>query len=334
MGSMLSNKLIDDSNAFILIALITVYNGDLCRRIAKKLMSDFPDFYKSKVGYEIVQRGYDEALASWSIAPQSVIVETRIAKTHILIAGERCKPALFYFHGWNGNAAGNHTELDLQRLTKDYCVYMPDTPGQLGRSEAVRHDTKTNAYADWAHDMLDELRIERATFSGVSGGGYLALKATAHLGNRVERLLGVVSHGIPPASRPPLRFWLVVIRAAMTGKRGWHYFAQQMGGPNPVSEEFKATIISINQHYKPRGNPMPLHDDELRAIQCPATFLFAKHDITMNVQATVDRAQKLIPQADVRVLENQGHMLSVEGMRLVNDVLVKWAASPDREDGA
>ncbi len=151
----------------------------------------------------------------------------------------------------------------------------------------------------------------------------MALKGATHLGNRVQRVLGIVPHGIPPASHPPLRFWLVVIRAAMTGRRGWHFFAQQMGGPNPVGDEFKEMMVLINQNYKPRGNPMPLRDDELRAIQCPSTLLFAKHDITMNVQAAVERAQQLMPHADVRILDNQGHMLSGDGMRVVNDLLLE-----------
>ncbi len=124
-------------------------------------MSKIPDFYKSEAGYATIQRSYDQSLAAWPIAPESILVDTRIARTHILMVGDRDKPALFYFHGWNGNAGGNHTELDLQRLTEHYCVYLPDTPGQTGRSEAVRHDTRANAYADWAQDILDELRIEQ-----------------------------------------------------------------------------------------------------------------------------------------------------------------------------
>ncbi len=287
-----------------------------------------PPYYRSQSGYEIIQNLYTHTLTEWPIEPHSLYVETRSAKTHLLMVGDENNPALFYFHGWNGNAAGNHHELDLLRLSQKYCVYMPDTPGQTGRSDLVRMDTQGRAYADWVEDLFDQFNLAEVYLSGVSGGGYIVSKSAAYLAPRIKRALGIVPHGIPSAKRPPLKFFWAVGATAFMGKRGWQRFARKLAAsdqPNHTNIKLMADfMVTMNQHFKPAWNPAPLPDEELESIDCPYQALFAKNDITMHSHKAIQRARNLIPQVDVQLLEDEGHILSPKGQQLVNDMLMAW----------
>lgn len=287
-----------------------------------------PAYYRSQAGYALLQAHYDASLTEWPVTPESIMVETDLGQTHVLRVGEPTKPALMYFHGWNGNAAGTHSELDLPRLTDRFCVYIPDIPGHTGRSVAVRPDTKTRAFADWVRDMLNALAIDRVYLAGVSGGGYVACKASAHLADRVIQLLGIVPHGIPPAALPPLKFWMVVIPSFMNGKRGIRHFVERMGSPIKRGQAqisiMTEYMLLMNKHFKPNYNPKPLTDDELQSITCPVQVIFGRHDITMKSDVAAARARKLIPNVHVQMLEAEGHLLTSDGLQRVNDLLYAW----------
>lgn len=288
-------------------------------------------FYRSQKGFETLQKAYDDELMRWPMAPDSQWVKTRLGTTHVLSVGERQKPPLIYFHGWNGTAAGNHIELDLPRLTQFYCIYMPDTPGHPGRSAEVRPDTRGTVFADWAADMCDALGLERVFLAGVSGGGYLASKAAAHLGHRVRRALGIVPHGLPPSSYPPLRFFMLAIPGMVFGGSRLRYFVSRMGSPvygdqNINMQGLQHAMALMMAHFKPATNPLPLTDDELRGIVCPFYALFGRYDITMKTEAAAERTRRLIPQAEVRILEDEGHIFSPAGWQQVNSLLCSWVS--------
>lgn len=293
-------------------------------------MNEYP-YHKSLQSYTIMQQYYDAALEGWAIPPQSVYLETIVGLTHMLKVGDDSKPALFYFHGWNGNASGNNGELDLERLIPHYCIYMPDTPGHTGRSEQVRPDTVGRAYADWVGELLDKLSIDRAYLAGISGGAYIMLKATAHLQERVIRSLGIVPYGIPPTRRPPLKFWRVVVPMMFMGQRGARLFARKLAAAQGDDADYITGFVDfmqvMNKHFKPSWNPAPLTDEELQAIDAPLDFIFAENDITMNTSVAVNRAKRFVPHAKVQILPQEGHILSPIGIRIANDILVSWQSA-------
>lgn len=275
-----------------------------------------------------MQQVYDESLAKWPVAYESIYIDTTVGKTHVLVTGDRTKPALFYFHGWNGNASGNISELDVVRLSQFYCIYMPDIPGHTGRSAQVRPDTKGTAFVQWTRELYDHFNLPKVYLAGVSGGGYMVVKSASHLPERVIRALGVVPFGIPAGSRPPLRFYMIAIPNLMMGQWGVRRFVRRMGSPtkhtNAHIDEMQYYMQLATKHFKSAWNPAPLTDAELQAIQCPLDTLFGSDDIFMKTPTVAERARKLIPRVNVRILEDEGHIFSADGWRLVNDILCSW----------
>ena len=109
-------------------------------------MESSSQLYRSEDAYLQSMQHYDVAVSKWDIQPESIYVDTRFGKTHILRIGASSKPPFVYFHGWNGNAAGVYTELDIPRLAETFQIHVVDTIGQSGKSAPIRLDTKDSSY--------------------------------------------------------------------------------------------------------------------------------------------------------------------------------------------
>jgi len=151
-------------------------------------MDDLRQLYRSDEAFERSMRTYDETLFHWQITPESLFVETRFGRTHILRVGESHNPPLIFFHGWSGNAAGTHTELDIVRLAEHFYLHFPDTIGQSGKSAPVRPPTDDASYGQWGADIIDALGFEQVYLSGISGGGYLSLKTASTVPEKIVKM--------------------------------------------------------------------------------------------------------------------------------------------------
>jgi len=296
-------------------------------------MEDLRELYRSDDAYERSMAHYDESIAGWQIQPESLFVETRFGDTHILRVGESSNPPLIFFHGWNGNAAGVHTELDIPRLTKYFCLHLPDTIGQSGKSSPSRPPTDDASYGLWGADIIDALRFEQVYLSGISGGGYLSLKTASIIPDRIIKMFLMVPGGFVDLSGINFRFVMSAIPAAMGFKWGGRFFVRRMLSPN-----FKDTVLihkmgegmqSVLGNLKPVYGPKRLSKKELKRITCPVYVVAAKHDIAVAPYRTVRRARRTLSDVTTQVVE-AGHMITIEKRDWLMNELLRFF---EMEDG-
>lgn len=87
---------------------------------------------------------------------------------------------------------------DVAAYSRQYRVYAVDLPGEPGKSAPNRPAWDGPAYAEWLEDVLDALKIEKATLLGLSQGGWAALKFAVYQPQRVEKLVLLNPAGIAP----------------------------------------------------------------------------------------------------------------------------------------
>lgn len=290
-------------------------------------MDSLRELYRSESDYQNAIQRYDNTLKQWQISPQSLYVETRFGQTHILQVGDISNPPFIFFHGWNGNAAGTYFEVDISRLAQYFCLYFPDTIGQSGKSAPCRPSTADSSYGEWASDIFTALAFDKVYVSGISGGGYLALKACAYNLDKVNKAFVMSSGGLVDLSRINLRFILSVLPAALGFKWGGRYFMRRMVSPNfedetilrQAGEGMRDTLSGI----KPVNGPKPLSDAELRAIQCPVMIVMGRHDIAVAPRQTIERAELLIPTVKTQLID-AGHMMTLETRDWLMDEMLKF----------
>lgn len=83
--------------------------------------------------------------------------------------------ALLLIHGMAGSS--ETWRAVIPQLSKRYRVIAPDLLGH-GQSAKPRSDYSVGAFAVWLRDLLDELKVSRATVVGQSLGGGVAMQFT------------------------------------------------------------------------------------------------------------------------------------------------------------
>ena len=216
-------------------------------------MIDNSSLYRSPESYAEMMARYDAALEGWM--PESCYVDTRHGKTHILITGEEKLPALFYFHGWGGNATGVRYELDLEAATQHYRVFAPDTIGQFGRSAPTRPPVDGPAYGEWIADIFDALNIDQAIVSGISGGGFLSLKIAAYAPERVRKAFIMSAAGVRSLKRMPFKGLITFLPGMIwRSEASGRWMARRLLAPSPDPDQVRDMtefFMNIGCHCKP-----------------------------------------------------------------------------------
>ncbi len=277
-------------------------------------MNNYPSIYRSRAGYETVMAMYDEALRRGPVPYQTRTVPTRYGKTHIVTGGPESAPPLLLFHGWTGSAAGIGAEFPF--LFNDFRVYMPDIIGHAGKSDPNRPPTAGSTYADWAMDVLDALKIERAIAMGISGGGWMTLKLCSYHPGRVTRAVALSTDGLSATNRWGMLRGMVPA-AVFPNPTTARWFLEFVTAPStPKDEPAQAFAEGMNillKHFKTQNNPGLLTNDELRQITSPLLVLIGEYERIFRPKAAIERAQKLIPGlVSAEWVANAGHLMTAD----------------------
>ncbi len=95
-----------------------------------------------------------------------------------------------------------------------------------------------------------------------------------------------------------------------------------METPNPALEEAmrKAMdfILLITKYEKPRYATLPVFSDaELRRLAMPLLVVFGEEDMLLNAPKSLERIQRLAPQATTVLLPGVGHAVLGQAERLM-----------------
>jgi pimeloyl-ACP methyl ester carboxylesterase len=212
----------------------------------------------------------------------------------------------FGYHGWN--------------------VLAVDLPGH-GRSPGPPIPTIAGMAA-WILEMLDSLKIEKASLVGHSMGSLIALECAARQPERVERiaLIGVA-------------YPMKVGEAFLDAARRNHHDAFDMetiwahaprvplgGNPNPGMWMYGDTLARLR-----RLAPGVLHNDlracneyELKGdVKHPALLILGRQDV-MTPPRNIRILQEKIPQSKSVLIDASGHSLMAEAPDATLDALAEF----------
>jgi len=284
------------------------------------------NIYRSQAGYEAAMQYYDRTVARGPVPYESRTIDTRFGSTYVLIGGPEDGPPVLLFHGWNGSAAGVGGEFPF--LFAKYRVYMPDVVGHAGKSAPTRPSPLGSNYADWAKDVIDELHVDQAFVLGISGGGWLTLKFSAHYPDQVIRSAALSADGLAGSNTLGILYWMLPA-AIMPNERTIARFFSFATSPNvkktkEVSQDFFESR-SLLKHYKPQGNPGMLTDDELRRITSPFTLLMGEHERIFKSHESIERAKRLIPGLRAaEIVKDAGHIMTIDQPDMVKEKVLSF----------
>jgi pimeloyl-ACP methyl ester carboxylesterase len=232
-------------------------------------------------------------------------VEVDGCKTH-LRRGGRGEPLLF-LHGANGAPV---VLPFMEKLAQRFDVLVPEHPG-YGKSDEPEWLENIHDIAYFYLDFLKQLNLKNVTVVGSSMGGWIAMEMAVRDTSRLKSLVLSSPAGI---AAPGVRAADIFLMAPEEMVR--NLFVDQKLAEARLAQPEDIDISLKNRHTTARLAWEPrLHDPYLpkwlHRIDVPVKILWGRQDRILPV-AFVDVYRKLLPKAEISILENCGHLPHAE----------------------
>jgi len=264
-----------------------------------------PSIYRSLAGRQAIMELYDSIIARWPVKYDTFIAPTRYGETFIIASGKITYPPLVLLHGSASNAASWID--DIPEYCRYFQVYAVDLPGEPGKSTTNRFSLDSPAPEEWMEDWMNYLKIERTALLGISLGGWVALKFSVCRPERVNNLILLAPGGIVPGKRSFLlrALWGYFLRLINTEISSRFNYGDQ---PLPLDERLFRDTVADN--FKPRFESLPIFtESEIHNLNMPIMLIAGAKDALFPSYKTAERLKTLVPQADIRILPEAGHIL-------------------------
>lgn len=269
--------------------------------------------FKSIEGKNAIIAVYDSLLEKWPIPFEKIRLKTRHGDTFVIACGDKSLPPLIMLHGSSSNSA--IWIADITDYTKYYRVYCVDMPGEPGKSTDIRPDLTTSAYSDWMDDVLTGLEVNKASFVGISLGGWLVLKYAIAYPEKIDKMALLCPTGIGPQKAS---FMLLALLLKPLGKWGEVQAIKMVMCTKEISDETIEYSRLIAGNYTPFMGTVPVFgDEELQRLTMPILLIAGSKDVLINSPKTVYRAQKAFPNAHIVLLPDAGHGLIDQKERVI-----------------
>jgi pimeloyl-ACP methyl ester carboxylesterase len=269
---------------------------------------------------------YDDALHRWPVRYQTLLVPTGYGNTHVIASGDPASPPLVMTHP---AAVGSFVWSSIVApLSTKHRVYAVDTIGDFGRSELAdpdRYPKKGRDYSAWLDDVYEKLNITQADVVAGSMGGWIAMNHAIYAPDRVRRLVLLGPMGLPPwratlAVLVPFAWYLMRPTEAKFDR----IIFRSLGEGERVNREFRPWMRIMGKGKARVGQPIHLPRRKLRRIKSPTlAILGGKDGLVGSASAAAKRARN-IPDCEIEILPNAGHIMSVDEPEFVSARIVSF----------
>ena len=146
--------------------------------------------YRNKKAGENIIRTYDALIKAWGIEVEELDINTPYGTTHVIAAGDENNPPLMLFHGVGDDSALMWI-YNAKFLSEYFRIYAIDTIGGPGKSRPNENYNKKFDDIVWIDSILENLKLSKAFFAGVSNGGYLTKLYTAKRPEKIIKALSI-----------------------------------------------------------------------------------------------------------------------------------------------
>jgi pimeloyl-ACP methyl ester carboxylesterase len=277
-----------------------------------------------------VRERYAQILGHWPVPNEQRRIATRHGETFAVVSGPAGGPALILLHGSAINSA--MWRGDVSVWAQHFRVFAIDLIGEPGFSDSSRPSLASGAYGEWLAEVMAGLGLDRASFVGISLGGWMAVDfATRHPG-RAEKLVLLSPGGI--GRHRNVLLWALPL--LLLGGWGRRRLLRIIAGPaadaNDSEEvrDFARFTALIFKHFRPRTERLPRFDDQaLARLGMPVLAILGGRDVFIDSPGTRERLERILPHSTVRYSPEAGHFVPGQTDAILAFLLGKPAA-PDQ----
>ncbi len=301
-----------------------------------------PFLYRSREGYAVLEKWYDEALSAFEVPITTGYIPTRFGTTHVICAGDESAPPLVLIHGYG--AGSPLWRQQIEGLAGHYRLYAPDCVGQPGRSATRPPSLLDDGWSWWLEDVLDGLGLARTALAGTCLGGWMVMRFAAYAPQRVSHAILLSPVGIAPFRI----YWRSGVPLVLNLRSDPTYYGQRLmrmvfvppGSGLKFNREVFYALSLVVKHYNAgalagmsaqpnlrevlrgtralikfvRGEPSWV----LRKVSVPTLLLVGQHEGIFDARKAVQRALRHMPNVQAEILPNVGHAAIYDAAEQVN----------------
>lgn len=227
---------------------------------------------------------------------------------------------------------------NIEELAKSHRVIALDFWG-CGKTDATPHKINIQQYPEFVIWFMDALKIKNAKLVGHSLGGLIAIRVAHDYPEYVEKIMLVGSAGFTKSVPWYFRLFTLPCVGEMFAKMNRKNLKRALSHNmycGTIPETLVRSLFEYSQ--KPHAAQHSLNlvrsgmtffgfrrsiirqvQNETKAIRCPVFVLWGKNDRILHYQGAF-LAKKLMPQAQVEVLEKCGHLPQIEHSAQFNEL--------------
>lgn len=233
----------------------------------------------------------------------------------------------------------------IHAFSLDRRMWEPQLAAFAGRFKVIRYDLRghgnsiapTEPYTGYAdlRNILDELRIDKATLVGLSAGSELAINFALAYPDRVVRLV-LAAPGLGGYGVGPLPWVQPAFEAAAAGEpeRAARLWAQTpimaIRSNLAATETVISLVMSNSRLWTFRRTEQPLSPPavgRLSEIKCPALMIVGDQDLP-HIRDIAGFLQRGIARATLVSVPGAGHIVNLDAPGPFNDALAAFLTSP------
>ncbi len=294
-------------------------------------MNSIKTIYTCPEGKEKILECYDKMLSKLSTHFNSIFINTRFGKTHILTAGPTEGEPLIVFHG--GNVVNPTTLKWFEPFAQRYKIYALDTIGHPGKSDEVRLSPRSDDYGNWILDILDSLNIEKAYFIGPSYGGGILFRFAAIAPQRIKKAIFLVPSAVANGS-----YWSMITKILIPlfmyrkfPSRKRLIKATEAMFDDKIDEDILEQVGYVYKYViLEKEFPKFITKKELENFTAPSFLIAAENDIFFPAKRIVPRAKQLIPNlVRVKVMEKSSHFQNDRNIEIITKEILDFLQEHD-----
>lgn len=265
---------------------------------------------------------YEAVFSLWNVPHETIEIKTRYGSTHINACGPSKGYPLVLLHG--AGLSSNVWFANITELSARYRVYAVDVIGDAGKSVATCLMNKTEDYADWLKEILDQLDIEKVYIVGHSYGGWLSLNMALCYPERLSKMVLLA----PAASLLPLSpiTRLILYLAEYKISPPARSVLKVAAAPGTKLEEaFVHHMEMVNRYCSPVTMfPTVFSNAELKRVNLPTLLLIGTREKIYNPSRAIERARRLMPKLTTEIIQAAGHLLIMDQPEKVNCQILEF----------
>jgi pimeloyl-ACP methyl ester carboxylesterase len=294
-------------------------------------MNKLPSPFKSQKGEAKFMAVYDALMQLWPDSYETFDISGQFGVTHVVASGPQDAPALVLLHG--AHATVTMWSANIADLSRDYRVYAVDMIGMPGKSVAGPCFSKRKQLVPWFTELLDTLKIEKANLVGQSYGGWFTLNYAIRVPERVNKivLLSPAACFLPLCTEHALRgapMWFFPTFPTVRSFKLWETHPDFINTPQKMALfNQKVELLYLGfKYYRTQGesNPDIFTDEQLRSLQAPMLLLIGQQEVIYDPEASLERAQRLVPHIQASLIPNASHEMSYAQAGMVDEHVLKF----------